>query len=338
MGRVVDGVGVLPRHLAEQRRVEAVAGENRLRQPCRAELRGGDAGFVRHCRNEDHIGLRVERLHAGDLRREVGGAGAVDIFQHDGAAVGLPAFSEEARQCRGEGILLIDEDVGGGAAEHVHGIVGDRMGLCIIAKGGHEEEVADFLRQGGQGGARSDEGDARRLRHRAGRQGKGGVIQTADRRHLVHFDQLCGSVGGGGLVGLAIDGDHLDPAASDAAGCVDLLCGQLETIQPRLVDRRHAAGHTVERADLDRLARRRFGSRSRRCGRYGAPSQQQTHRRQQTERFPTAFHRGCSLIMDEPALDRLVVYAGAGAGLRLMPKASSAPAIASAPAIRKARA
>lgn len=48
--------------------------------------------------------------------------------------------------------------------------------------------------------------------------------------------------------------------------------------------------------------------------------------------------RNPGLIMDEIALDRLVVYAGMGAGLRLMPRASSAPAIASAPAIRKARA
>jgi hypothetical protein len=180
-------------------------------------------------------------------------------------------------------------------AEHVHGVIGDGVGLRVVAESGHEEEVANFSRQGGQGGASGDEGDARRLRHRAGRKGKGGVIQTADGRHLVYFDQLCGPVGGGGLIRLAIDGDHLDQPASDAASGVDLVCRQSETIQPRFVDRRHAAGHAVERTDFDRLARR-LGRGSHRRGRHGASCQQQADHHRQTKQLPTVLHRGFLLV------------------------------------------
>ncbi len=208
--------------------------------------------------------MGIERLEAGDLSREVGVAGLVDVFQDNRAAALLPTLFEELGQGGGEVISLVDQHIGGFGAEFVHSIIGHGEGLGVIAKGDHKELVADLFGQGGQGGPGRQEGDAGLLGNGTGGQGIGGVVETADSHNIVNFDHFGDGVGDGRLVGFAIDSDNLNGATQDAAGGVDLLGGQLHPIQTRRINRRHPPGHVVHPANFDRFGRR--GRRSRLFG------------------------------------------------------------------------
>ena len=118
-------------------------------------------------------------------------------------------------------------------AQCVHGEVGDGVSLGIIAEGDHKEVVADLLGQGGKGGAGSHKRDTGGLGQRAGSQGEGGVIETANRYDLVYVDQLRDRARVGGLIGFAIDRNDLDRLAVNTAGGVDLFGLELHTVEAR---------------------------------------------------------------------------------------------------------